>query len=276
MLGLDESAVHRFEANLADNPRDIYSDRSRIELAKVLASGADDEDLLAAAHLLRGTLADAVRYDEDALVRIEALFLLGGVDVRLAGRYATREPDVSPKQRVVLEEALEVLEEALAYRPEEYPSTGSKARPLFAELIAARRAEAHLDRGEALHRLGRHAEASASFKTALDEGAGPVAALYESLAICLGGSADGDVRTARDRAGRFAASGEEAWAFTCAAIEKLQAGDEIDARILAERAGRVKAGGWPAPGMLSPRYWQRWSRWIAARAGEGIVDDGSN
>jgi len=256
-LGLAEEADGHLARNVELHPGDVYGDLSRIARARLLesrGSGEGPDEARRTLHEAQGILLKIVgrdgpigkRYAAGTLVRLEALFLLGHVDVRLA------EITGGKAGWDLYFEALEVLAEALdKKKPKDFPASGKGARPLFLELVDRERPSAFLARGMACYGLASltkhpdtalvwYKKASAAFRAARDAGAGPHAEFYEALADC------GTVR----------AEGDIPWSSATKALASL-------------------ASHAPETGILPRGYWQDWSIWIAEQATEGMIDGGA-
>ena len=256
-LGLAEEADGHLARNVELHPGDVYGDRSRIARARLLesrGSGNDPDETRRTLHETRRILRKIVdpegptgkRYAADTFVRLEALFLLGHVDVRLAE--VAGDEDV--KRRLYFE-ALDVLAEALDNEPEDFPASGKGARPMFRELVDREWPAAFLARGTAFYGLtsltkdaGRlrfwYAQARDAFRDARKAGAGERAEFYEALAEC----------------GTIRAEGKTPWSSAKRALASL-------------------ASGAPGKGILPRGYWQDWSTWIAEQATEGKTNGGA-
>lgn len=248
-LGLSEEAAQHLSENVKLHPSDVYADRSRIEGVHLLVSRGGDEDLRKAREILLEVLTGdgRRRYTAKTLVRLEALFLLGRVDVRLAENTSDE-----PRKRNLYVEALDVLKEALARGPEDFPASGEKARPRFRELVDHERPRAFVARGVALYglasierdarrRLEMFREAAGAFLEAREAGGGERAEFYAALAEC----------------GMMEAQGDISWSSATRALASL---------------GRQAHG----EGILPAGYWRKWSDWIAERAAEGRTDGGTD
>jgi len=256
-LGLAEEADGHLARNVELHPGDVYGDLSRIARARLLesrGSGKDLDEARRTLHEARRILRKIVdregpigkRYAADTLVRLEALFLLGHIDVRLA-EIAGDEKG----RRDLYFEALEVLAEALDNEPEDFPASGKGARPMFRELVDREWPAAFLARGTAFYGLASltkdadsllawHERARDAFRDARRAGAGQRAEFYEALAEC----------------GTIRAEGKTPWSPAKKALASL-------------------ASGAPETGILPREYWQQWSAWIAEQATEGKIDGGA-
>jgi tetratricopeptide (TPR) repeat protein len=257
-LGLAEEADGHLARNVELHPGDVYGDRSRIARARLLESrwsGKDPDEVRRTLRRAQGVLLEIVnpegetgkRYAAGTLVRLEALFLLGHVDVRLA--------EITGGQAGwdLYFDALKVLAEALDKKePKDFPASGKGARPLFRELVDKERPAALLARGTAwygLASLTKHPDtaliwykkAGDAFRAARDEGAGERAEFYEALAEC----------------GTIRAEGKTPWSSAKRALASL-------ASHAPEKEGILPRG-----------YWQDWSTWIAEQSTEGKTNGGA-
>jgi len=267
-LGLLDRSSARHRENIERHPSDVYADRSRLELARNLSDGTSDAELAEARSLL-AELVRGARYGKDCLVRLEALFELGSLDVRLAERrLRDGAPPGSPELRELLEEGLKVLDEALGFAPGGATEELKRSRPLFAEVVARERPRALLARGVALEALGRLYESREALGAAFREGAGPTAALYEGLAACAE-PGRGPEPALLSNSHLFDGSADAAWAYTCAALARLARSDREQAAVLAARgadAAKAAGGARTANELLPPEYWGSWAEWLASRA----------
>jgi hypothetical protein len=251
-LGLTDEALGHFKENVDRHWSDVHADKSLMALVATLVERGGDDDLARARGTLKRVLHEDTplrkRYTAETLVRLQALFMLGRVDVRLADR----EDDAGEKT-TLLDEALKALGKALDETVDGYPATGDGARPLFSELAARERPEALLLRGRAFYgkasleddkakRRERYGKAADAFAEATRSGArGEGARLHRALAEC-----------------RAAAEGPAQWPSALAALEEL--GGE---------AGSKRA-------ILPAEGWRGWSKWIAEREEEGSTDGGAD
>lgn len=131
-LGLSERAEGHFRENVERHPTDVYADRSHVGLAELLAARGTDEGLREAAGELHGILGNERRYGRKSLVRLEALFMLGHVQLRRAERLVLAGDDPGGA-RILLAGAAKAFDAALAFKEADFPAD---ARPLFAKLMA--------------------------------------------------------------------------------------------------------------------------------------------
>ena len=114
-LGLTDKALEHFEENVRRHWSDVHADKSLMAFVKLLDERGRDSDLAKARKVLQGVLKEDTplrkRYVEGTLVRLQALFALGRIDVRLADRADNAEEN--SKRKEFLGEAIDALDDKL-------------------------------------------------------------------------------------------------------------------------------------------------------------------
>jgi tetratricopeptide (TPR) repeat protein len=154
-LGLTDKALEHFDENVSRHWSDVHADKSLMAFVELLEERGGDDDLAKARDVLRRVLDKDARlrgrYVDGTLVRLQALFALGRVDVRLADRADTAAMKSGRKE--FLSEAMKALNEALAGGADKFPATGKGARPRFHALVTRERQGAMLLRERAVRGL---------------------------------------------------------------------------------------------------------------------------
>lgn len=255
MLGLRTFAIENHSENVERYPSDVYADRSRLELARSICDGGTDADLEEARKVLASIVGDP-RYGKDNILRMEALFELGLLDVRLAERMVVNGSGEVPRE--LLLEALRALDEALVFTAGQGPDELARSRPLAYEIATRFRPMALLSRGIALFLLGRLEESRTAFRTAAHEQAGPLAELYGLIVECKFPDAAGSHPVELP-----AGSPDAAWVLTCEALAHSKRGELEMSRKLAASAADAARSAWHEPdSLLSPEYWASWAGWL--------------